>query len=98
MEPNNTPPQQEKPVSKFVSFKDKKKLAVFLFPAFAVLTLILVLSLFFINSKKPITPTSTTTKEASTVAPKTEYSNPFDKTAQYVNPFSSYKNPFDNLK
>ncbi|MBI4097886.1 MAG: hypothetical protein HY426_02495 [Candidatus Levybacteria bacterium] len=96
MEQENQVPPQVKSQPNLL--KDKRKLAVFLFPVFAVLTLILVLTLFFINSKKPTTPTPTTTKEVSTVAPKTEYSNPFDKDSQYVNPFSSYKNPFDNLK
>lgn len=96
MEQENQVPPQVKLQRNLL--KDKRRLAVFLFPVFAVLTLIFVLALFFINSKKPTTPTPTTTKQASTVAPKTEYSNPFDKKSQYVNPFSSYKNPFDSLR
>lgn len=96
MEQENQVPPQVKSQLNFL--KDRKKIAVFLFLPFSILTFILVLSLFFINSKKPTTRAPNTTKQASTVAPKTEYDNPFDENTQYVNPFSSYKNPFDILK
>lgn len=43
------------------------------------------------------TPAKPATQSTS-VAPETNYANPFDKNTQYVNPFSTYKNPFDSLQ
>ncbi|MBI2020559.1 hypothetical protein HYS94_04025 [Candidatus Daviesbacteria bacterium] len=37
-------------------------------------------------------------KKEPNVSLRTQYQNPFDKSAQYVNPFAEFKNPFDALK
>ena len=66
----------------------------------ALVLIVIVVSALVLGRLKGGTATQVTTKtnnETSSIVPKTEYSNPFDKTASYVNPFSSYKNPFDNL-
>lgn len=97
MEPNLP---LQKPNLNLKSFpKDKKKLLVYLFPVFSVVILMAVLFVITRGGKESITEVvNNTKKEVSSIAPQTEYANPFDEDSQYVNPFSSYKNPFDNLK
>ncbi len=66
-----------------------------------VLLIVLILVVFFFwgkNLLKSPFPATSQQTQSSTVATKTEYKNPFDKSTQYVNPFSEYKNPFDSLK
>ncbi len=94
MEQNSSQPEPSVNVIK--SPKDRKNLLIFLFPIFAILFLVGAISLVVLNSKE--SKKTAEPAKATTIAPRTEYKNPFDKTAQYVNPFSSYKNPFDNLK
>ncbi len=97
MEPNLPPQKTNLDIKSLL--KDRKKALIYLFPVFSVVVLIAVLLVVTRGGKESVKDIVTNTKkEVSTVAPKTEYDNPFDKDSQYVNPFSSYKNPFDNLK
>ncbi|MBI2621866.1 MAG: hypothetical protein HYW63_04470 [Candidatus Levybacteria bacterium] len=103
MESDNQVPEQQipqQPITQPSKSKNKKiagiTMIVFIALVFIISGLILA---FNLSSKKepPATDTATVSKD-SEIAPKTTYSNPFDKSTQYVNPFFSYKNPFDNLK
>lgn len=67
-----------------------------------VVLILIVLSalawgLYFLTQTRRETGPAQTSVQKPNVAPKREYSNPFEKSTQYVNPFSDYKNPFDNL-
>lgn len=69
-----------------------KKGIVHLISLVLILAVLLVAAYFLytrIVQKRLLKP------QQPTVELKTEYNNPFDKSAQYVNPFSEYKNPLD---
>ena len=78
--------------------KNKERGSVFVFLVFVFLAIAGVATILiyqtFQNSSKKISKQS----ETLSVALKTEYQNPFDKSTQYQNPFNDYHNPFDELK
>ncbi len=76
----------------------KKGFTQFVIVALALILLITVFLLYLVSHQnKPAQPPASTS-EATNVAPKAEYQNPFDQKTQYQNPFNQYQNPFDDLK
>lgn len=80
------------------SHPDKNKKLIVLLFSFSILIIVLGIVLAYTSSNERNLSTIPGTTTKPNVLVKTEYENPFDKSAQYVNPFSSYKNPFDTLK
>ncbi|OGY09547.1 MAG: hypothetical protein A2700_01390 [Candidatus Blackburnbacteria bacterium RIFCSPHIGHO2_01_FULL_44_64] len=65
---------------------------VHLLPLLLVAALVAA-GLYFVLSGKVKLPSNLFSKKPK-VQLETEYTNPFNKEAQYVNPFDTYKNPF----
>lgn len=109
MEPNNIPttPSPYIPTS-VVELPnpsgDRKKLFFIALPVLLILILVgsTIPVILKINERKQAETNGTLTipaptADAASVAPTTDYSNPFEEDSQYVNPFAAYKNPFDEF-
>lgn len=70
-----------------------------LFPLFFLAVFILAAAILYsVFFKGKINAPKLPFQKESKVAVKEDYTNPFDKEAQYLNPFSQYKSPFENIK
>ncbi len=101
MEGKNQSSQEQvlEPEKKTVFSKNRKNFII-LAVSGVIIVLFLAVIVFVVTSlqKEKETESLPQTLQTSSVAPRTEYENPFEENSQYVNPFFSYKNPFDNLK
>lgn len=78
--------------------RTKKGIVHILFPLFFLTIFVLAAAIIYSVLKGKVEAPKLPFQKESKVAVKEDYTNPFDKKAQYVNPFSQYKNPFENIK